>query len=255
MNLSQHTGRLILPLFALLILTFFAACDKEDASPNPDYLPEVGNHAVSFTHKFNPADYEEGKRIVVEEFSVAIENSGQVRRTYFMSNPDSAEVYAISFFHANSSTSEWLNSEERDAVLQKLYPLYREPLLVENYTTGLVHDTHFSENSPEYLPEPGDEVVVYNGFFTADTYDTAVDIVTNDIPAAVENSGQKRRSYHTLNQDLYEVLSLSFFHTSSSVNEWTQNQDRQILADSLSQLAAEPMTAHRYTLDLAHNAN
>ena len=133
MNLSQHAGRLILPLCAVDLDFLLHAIRK--MLPQPGLSSEVGNHAVSFTHKFNPADYEEGKRIVVEEFS-SIENSGQIRRTYFMSNPDSAGKSMRSHSSTPSSTSEWLNSEERDAVLQKLYPLYREPLLVENYTTG-----------------------------------------------------------------------------------------------------------------------
>ena len=251
MKRTNHFKWLMLPFFALLL---FAACQKDEV--DPIYLPESGHLTISFTHKFNPADYEEGKRIVVEEFSAAIDNSGQVRRTYFMSNPDSAEVYAISFFDPSSSTTEWLNSEERDAVLQKLLPLYREPLIVEEYTTGLIHDTHTSDdNTPEYLPEPGDVVLVYNGFFSPGTYDAAVDIFTNDIPALVESSGQKRRSYHVMNPGFFEVLSLSFFHPTSSLDEWNQNPELQILADSLAQLAVEPVTAQQYTLDLAHDSN
>ena len=254
MKRTKNARRLILPFFVLLLIS---ACQKDAVGPsNSLYLPEVGHQAISFTHKFNPANYEEGKRIVVEEFSAAIENSGQVRRTYFMSNPDSAEVYAISFFDPGSNTTEWLNSGERDAVLQKLYPLYREPIVVEEYTTGLIHDTHASgDNTPEYLPEPGDKVIVYNGFFAPATYDTAVNIVTNDFPEIVDNSGQKRRSYHVLNPGLYEVLSLSFFHPTSSVDEWAQNPEWQFLADSLAQLAVEPATVQLYTLELAHDAN
>lgn len=253
MNLAQNSGRLILPFFTLLILSLFSACDKETATNA--YLPEDGHFAISFTHKFNAADYEAGKRIVVEDFSAAIKNSGQIRRTYFMSNPDSAEVYAISFFHPNSNTTEWLNSDERDAVLQQLYPLYREPLVVEEYTTDLIHDTHAStDNTPEYLPEPGDKVILYNGFYAPATYDAAVDIVTNDFPAVIENSGMKRRTYHVLNPGLYEVLSLGFFHPSSSIDDWVQNPERQLLADSLGQLAVEPLTVQQYTLDLAHDS-
>lgn len=69
MNLSQHAGRLILPLFALLALSFFSACEKDEIEMSQDYLPEIGHLSISFTHNFNPADYEEGKRIVIEEFS------------------------------------------------------------------------------------------------------------------------------------------------------------------------------------------
>ncbi|MCB9317242.1 MAG: hypothetical protein H6569_13965 [Lewinellaceae bacterium] len=253
MNLAQNSGRLILPFFALLASSLFWACDKDTETKT--YLPEDGHLVISFTHKFKPADYEEGKRIVVEDFSAAIKNSGQTRRTYFMSNPDSAEVYVISFFQPGSSTTEWLNSDERDAVLQRLYPLYREPLIVEEYTTGLIHDTHaLADNTPDYLPEPGDKVMVYNGFFAPGTYDAAVDIVTNDLSEIIENSGQKRRSYHVLNPGLYEVLSLSFFHPTSSVDDWGQNPERQMLADSLGKLAIEPLTEQLYTLDLAHNS-
>ena len=254
MNLHKNSGRLVLPFFALLVLSLFSACKKDKESVN-SYLPEEGHLVITFTHRFNIADYEEGKRIVVEDFSAAIKNSGQTRRTYFMSNPDSAEVYVVSFFQPGSSPTEWLNSDERDAVLQRLYPLYREPLVVEEYTTELVHNTHLlADNTPEYLPEPGDKVVVYNGFYTQGTYDIAVGIVTNDFTEVIENSGFKQRSYFMLNPDLFEVLSLGFIHPSANIDDWLQNSEHLMLADSLGNLAIEPLTVGRYTLDLAHNS-
>ncbi|MCB9283900.1 MAG: hypothetical protein H6563_07505 [Lewinellaceae bacterium] len=137
---TLNPGKLILPFFALLALTLISACQKDTV--DPIYLPEVGHQAISFTHKFNPADYEEGKRIVVEEFSVAIENSGQVRRTYFMSNPDSAEVYAISFFDPGSSTTEWAQNPERQILADSLAQLAVEPVTAQQYTLELAHDSN-----------------------------------------------------------------------------------------------------------------
>lgn len=253
MDLSKNSGRSVLTLFALLALSLFSACKKDTVKDV--YLPDTGHMVISFTHRFNLADYNEGKRIVVEDFSAAIKNSGQIRRTYFMSNPDSAEVYVVSYFQPGSSPTEWLNSDERDAVLQRLYPLYREPLEVEEYTTELVHNTHLLDDiTPEYLPEPGDKVVVYNGFFSQNTYDSAVGITTLDFPELIEKSGLKRRTYHMLNPDLFEVLSVGFFHPSSSIDDWEQNQERQTLADSLANLAIKPPTVGRYTLDLVHDS-
>ena len=123
---------------ALFLLT---SCQ---ASDNPDklaYLPRSGDEAIIFINRFKTNDYEKGKQIMVEGFSTAMQKSGQTRRTYFLDNPDSHEVMAISFFHRDSSTSEWLEDTERQEVLSELEPLFREPQYVQGLTVEEVHDT------------------------------------------------------------------------------------------------------------------
>ena len=239
---------------AMLSLTFIS-CDKDD-EVSTNYLPAYGDKAIVFIHRFNPDDYTVGKQIVIDNFSDAIDGSGQTRRTYFMSQPDSAEVYVVSFFHPNSSTSVWLNSDERDAVLAMLQPLYREPLTVHEYATHFIHDTHTNtDQSPGYLPEPGDEVLVFDHFFRADSYEAAKTIITVDLPQVLETTDQKRRSYVLLDPTQYEVLGITFFHPDSDEEEWLLNADRQILIDSLSQMTGAPSIVDKYTLERALDSN
>jgi hypothetical protein len=143
----------ILVLLALLLTTACtASVGSESAATNestpsfiPGYFPQSGDEVLIFTHRFNPEDYEEGKRIVYEDFSAAIQASGQMRRTYFLNNPDDAEFIVISLFHTSSSTEDWLADPVREEILSKLRPLYREPLQIDLLTVEDVHDTHSVE--------------------------------------------------------------------------------------------------------------
>jgi hypothetical protein len=145
----------ILVLLALLLTTACSASGSSESAainestpsyiPIPGYFPQSGDEVLIFTHRFNPEDYEEGKRIVYEEFSAAIQASGQMRRTYFLNNPDNAEFIVISLFHTSSSTEEWLADPVREEILSKLRPLYREPLQIDLLTVEDVHDTHIVE--------------------------------------------------------------------------------------------------------------
>jgi hypothetical protein len=143
----------ILVLLALLLTTACTASgSSESAATNestpvtvPGYFPQSGDEVIIFTHRFNPEDYEEGKRIIYEDFSAAIQDSGQMRRTYFLNNPDNAEFIVISLFHTSSSTEEWLADPVREEILSKVRPLYREPLQIDLLTVEDVHDTHTVE--------------------------------------------------------------------------------------------------------------
>ena len=108
----------------------------------PGYLPRAGDEAMVFTHRFKKENYEEGKHLLVDEITAVIGGSGQTRRTYFLHSPDKSEFKAISFFHPDSTSKEWLANEEREAVMKKLQQHYRQPLEVQIFIVDEVHDTH-----------------------------------------------------------------------------------------------------------------
>jgi len=254
----------ILPIIALALL---ASCqsDRSDQSyqSNPTertddsmYLPSVDDYAILFIHKFNPADYEQGKQIVVNGFSDAIEASGQTRRTYFLSRADSAEVIAISFFHASASSHEWLNSDVRENVLTQLRPLYREPLELRQYSAALIHDTHLTADSEAaYLPAEGDEFVLFLHEFTEDGYAAGKTQIIDEFPRNIKVSAQKIRSYFLDRPDSFEVAVASFEHPESDVDEWLDGEEHRETIETLSPLNRRPLRVARYVVESVHNAN
>lgn len=239
-------------LVAVQLLCF--SCKSDDPEPELFYLPESGDQAIVFTHLFNADDYEQGKQIVIEGFSNAIQQSGQARRTYFLSRPENNEVLAISFFHAASNPDEWLDHSERDKVLAQLQPLYREPLRLQQYTAERVHDSH-SSNGPEpnYLPRKGDEVILFTHLFKEENYEDGINIVTNDFPTAIENSGQTRRSYFLDNPSNNEMVAASFFHPDSDTDVWLNHEERDQVLASLTPLYREPLAVIQYTVEEVHD--
>lgn len=251
-NRTLRPGNYFLLLLTSLALAF-SACKKDEVEI---YLPRNQDQAIAFTHKFNPEDYTEGKDIVINGFSQAIRNSGQTRRTYFMSRPDSSEVFVISVFHPGSSTNEWLDSEGRDAVLAQLRPLYREPLKVQTLTADLVHDTHtIDPNVPEYLPEPGDQVLLFIHLFNPTDHETGTEIVVDEFSEAIKNSGQTRRTYFLNDPDSSGMLVPSFFHPGSSTEAWLDAEVRQEILSMLYPLYREPLQVNKYTVDRIFDTN
>lgn len=248
-------NRLILSIAALALLSS-CSTSKGPENSTSTYLPEVDNTAILFIHKFNPADYENGKRIVVDGFSEAIQVSGQTRRTYFLSRADSSEVVAISFFHANSSSGEWLNSDVRDNVLQKLRPLYREPLELQEYHLTVVHNTHVTGDlQPEYLPKKGDEFVLFIHLFSEQGYVVGKAKVEDEFTRNIETSGQKMRSYFLDSAKDDEVAVATFVHPDSSAEAWLSSEEHLETLESLSPLHRVPLEVARYVVEAVHNAN
>lgn len=142
----KNLHRSIQIIFLALVIVLLAAACTTTGADNPssdlNYLPRTDDEVLIFTHRFNPEDFEEGKRIVFEDFSAAIDASGQTRRTYFLDNPDTAEFVVLSYFHSDDSTQEWLDDPVREEILTKLRPLYREPLQIELLFVEEIHDTN-----------------------------------------------------------------------------------------------------------------
>ena len=112
-----------------------------DTPVEASYLPRNGDRVIVFTHRFKANNHEKGKKTVIEGFSRAIEAAGQTRRTYHAETSDPHELVALSFFHPNSVTDEWLRHPERNRVLAMLEPLLLEPVDVHALKVEDVHDS------------------------------------------------------------------------------------------------------------------
>ena len=96
-----------------------------------DCLPEGGDEVAIYNAKYKPGEFEKAKKIHVEGFSEAMEESGQDRITYFLEDKENNEVIAISFFRKGNTVYEWHSTEARDNVLERLKSLLKEPITHE----------------------------------------------------------------------------------------------------------------------------
>lgn len=125
-------------LAAILVLLTQSSVADQSAG----YSPQLGDEAVIYTHRFNAQDYEAGKQLVIEGFSAAIVKAGQARHTYFLEDPQSHEIVAVSFFKKGHSVDEWHAHMARLEVLRKLEPMRREPLVLHRYRLVEIHNTN-----------------------------------------------------------------------------------------------------------------
>jgi len=123
---------------AMVVLGAASASFAQDA---PSYLPQEGDEVVIYTHKFNAEHFAEATDIVVDEFTGAQAELGQTRRNYFLVNPTTYEVVAVSFFEGDESVDEWHGFMGRLETLDKLEPLRSAPMTLERYQVYRVTDT------------------------------------------------------------------------------------------------------------------
>ena len=103
------------------------------------YEPVADDDVVVYVNKFNGADFERAKQIMVEGFGGAMSASGQVRRTYWIANPETHEIVGISFFQKDHGVDEWHDHDHRQAVLDQLEPLRSAPLELRHYKVLDMH--------------------------------------------------------------------------------------------------------------------
>jgi hypothetical protein len=101
--------------------------------------PKAGDPVVVYTHKFKPADFETGKTLVIEGFGQAMSEHGEDRLTFFLTDEDASEVIAISIFPNGASVEKWRDAMARHEVLEKLEPLRRQPLILQELQLENIH--------------------------------------------------------------------------------------------------------------------
>ena len=112
-------------IFALFLSVTILGCNDYDC------LPEGGDEVAIYNAKYKPGEFENAKKIHVEGFSKAMEESGQDRITYFLEDKENSEIIAISFFRKGNTVNEWHSTKARDDVLERLKSLLKEPITHE----------------------------------------------------------------------------------------------------------------------------
>lgn len=105
-----------------------------------------------------------------------------------------------------------------------------------------------AQETPQYLPEAGDEVVIYTHKFHAEHFDDAVEIVADEFTNAQLDMGQTRRNVFLVNPTTYEVIAISFFGPGEDVDEWHSFMGRLDVLDVLDEMRRAPLDLQRYTV-------
>ena len=226
-----------------------AAAVAQDA---PAYLPEVGDEVVVYTHTFRPENFEEASTVVAEEFTAAMDELGQQRYTLWIRNPSTYELVAISVFAPGADVDEWQTYSGRLDVLKTLEPMRQEPMVVKRYEAYSVTSTDdvpgkaTAQDAPAYLPEVGDEVVVYTHTFRPENFEEASTVVAEEFTAAMDELGQQRYTLWIRNPSTYELVAISVFAPGADVDEWQTYSGRLDVLKTLEPMRQEPMVVKRY---------
>ncbi len=86
---------------------------------------------------------------------------------------------------------------------------------------------------PMYQPQEGDEVVIHKSRFNPEGYEAAKRITTEGFGAAMEASGQTRKTCWLADPETREIVGISFFQKGHSVEEWHAHDARQDVLDKL----------------------
>ena len=237
----------VLFIFAFSCCFLLAGVDSGHAQQSIIYLPSEGDDVVIYVQKYKPEDFEKGKRIQTEAFGGAMKDSGQTRRTYFAADPHSYETVAISFFKKGHNVDDWHTHKARLSALKKLEPLFREPITPHRYEVSRVHETK------PYLPQVGDEVVIYTKRWKAEHLGTANRMHMEGIGEALDSSGQTRRTYWVVDQNSYETVVISFFKKGHNVDDWHSSEARRAMLKKLEPFRRHPQIVRKYQVLLVHD--
>lgn len=119
----------------LLSSSLSAPCTAQESLTSP----QIGDPVVVYIHKFKPADFDVGKELVIKGFGEAMTEHGGERLTFFLTDKAASEVIAVSIFTEGSGVEKWHESMARHEVLEKLTPLRRQPLILQQLQLVNVH--------------------------------------------------------------------------------------------------------------------
>ena len=105
------------------------------------YTPKPGDEVVIYVNKYKPESFDKAKRLQAKEFGKAMQESGQTRLTYFLEDEENHVTVSVSFFKKGHETKEWHGHAKRQEVLDKLKPLWREPVSFEKFKLVEAHAT------------------------------------------------------------------------------------------------------------------
>jgi hypothetical protein len=106
----------------------------------------------------------------------------------------------------------------------------------------------FAHDEPAYLPEEGDDVVLYTHTFRPENYDEASSIVVDEFTAAMDEQGQERYTLWLRNPSTYQLLAVSVFAPDSEVDDWHAYSGRLDVLGELAPMRQAPMVVERFQL-------
>ncbi len=113
----------------------------------------------------------------------------------------------------------------------------------------IASQTGIAQESSAYVPEEGDEVVVYTHRFNAEDFDEAKKVVEEGFTEAAATMGQVRHNVFIVNPTNYEIVAISFFSKGESVDDWHKFMGRLDVLEKLEPMRREPIVIQRYQVD------
>ena len=131
----------IIGVIAITLILLIALVTPWSVAEKAIYTPEPGDEVVIYLIKYKPESFDEGKMLQAKEFGKAMQESGQTRLTYFLEDEENHETITVSFFKKGHGVKEWHDHTKRHKVLDKLKPLWREPVSFEKLKLVEAHAT------------------------------------------------------------------------------------------------------------------
>ena len=97
------------------------------------YSPMEGHSVVIYTHKFKPQHFDEGVKIVREQFPDAQLKFGHKRHNIFLMRPTTNEIVNVSFFDGGPGVDNWNNSQDRRAAIEKLQGMLDNEIDIQEF--------------------------------------------------------------------------------------------------------------------------
>ncbi|HMB59824.1 MAG TPA: hypothetical protein VKN35_07925 [Xanthomonadales bacterium] len=107
-----------------------------------------------------------------------------------------------------------------------------------------------AEDEVPYQPVAGDKAVTYLHRFKPEDYAHGLEMLKRGFGQTLNADGRNRRTFFLENPLRHEVLVTSFFHSDSSVEDWTDTPAQTVLLEQLKPMHREPVVMREYTVGL-----
>lgn len=114
---------------------------------------------------------------------------------------------------------------------------------------GLFGAAAWAGDAPAYVPQKGDEVVVYTHHFKPEFFAEGVKLAEEGFRDAAKAAGQTRHFDFLLDPNDYELVVVSFFAKGSSADDWHKHKERIDVVKKLETMWSEPQKIHKYEVD------
>jgi hypothetical protein len=157
----------------------------------------------------------------------------------------------VSVFAPGSDVDRWHADSGRLGVLETLEPMRQAPMVVERYELYDITSTDgapgmaVSQEERAYLPQVGDDVVVYTHAFTPEDFEHASRTVVDEFTAAMDELGQQRYTLWIRNPSTFEMVAISVFAPTADVDEWQAYSGRLDVLETLEPMRQAPMVVER----------